>query len=488
MPDSPYLYENTIRKLDEAVFNWLGAFKVDYGTLAGTERNGFPLLRVFASPHRAYAETANMLVAQGWIAGDSPEVQRINATYDWTVLPLPVVSIERDDPIISNELSASATHVPRARYNYETKEWETDPYPLHYLTQYRLTFWCEKQYTRAAFMEWILSQIGRAGAAQSEMYLPIEHPVPYGKQLHQWRYLGSGNMSDLEGSDARHLRSMLSFTLRSWAFRKPDFSAPAVHTTAVESHANDDQETFPESVGWGTNNLFILGKSPRCGETVGAATAVKDDAALFAASLKTSDDRVILTSPEAVPGTAGRSVWSVVVDAEGSAAWAAEVTQLDDDGAETPVASVPMPGVRMISHNFCVATEGEVRVSIAPAGILPATVRLFAADVRQVRDGARIVPTSYARVGAVIRYQWDYLERRPYLVIAARESGDGIVSVYDDVAAPEHTRSALIDDLPGFALLTMPKASTVALDIPDDVKLLAVYVQVFDGPFAGNRV
>lgn len=486
MPDSPYLYENTIRELDAAVYNWLGTFLVDYGKIAGVERNGFPLLRVFASPHRAYAEAANFLVTQGWIAGDTPEAQRINANADWSTVPLPVVSIERDDPIISNELSASALHIRRARYNAATKEYETDPYPLHYLTQYRITFWCEKRYTQAAFVEWVLSQIGRAGAAQSEMYLTVEHPAPYGKQLHQWRYLGSANLSDLEGSDSRHIRSLMSFTLRSWAFRKPDFSAPPVHTTAVE--AND--ETFPDAVGWGTNNLFIPGKSPRTGEVTGAAIVAADPEATLAATFTTPADTVILASPDAVPDVAGRSVWSVVVDAEATAPWTLTATQLEGEPNETRVGHVDMPAARMAAHAFFVSVKPEFRVSLAPAGTA-VTVRLFSADIRQVRDRERIVPSLYEPTGTgSIRYRWDHLERRPYLVVAVLDGGAGLATVYDDPTMPEHVHNLLADsdEMPGFAVLTMPKSSSITLHVASDVKLVAVYVQVFDGPLAGNRV
>ena len=495
MADSPYLYENTIRHLDEAVYNWLGGFLVDYGELAGVTRNKFPILRVFASPHRAYAETVNQLVTQGWIAGGTPEEQRLLATYDWPTLPLPVVSIERDDPIISNELSASATHVQRARFNYETQEYEQDPYPFHYLTQYRLTFWCEKRYTHAAFTEWLLSQLGRAGATQSEMYLTLEHPKPYGKQLHQWRYLGSANLSDLEGPESRHIRSLLSFTLRSWAFRKPDFSAPPVYTTQVDSSVSTDpsaesaDSTFPADVCWGTNNLFIPGRSPRTGSTTGAATVSSDADAALIARLVAPGDTVVLTSPMATPGIAGRSIWSLSVDADATSPWVLEATQLDADAAETTVARMPLPASRGISHTFAVADSREFRASVA-ADVTPTTVRVYSADIRQLTEMPRIVPASYGPTATTITYQWDYLERRPYLVVGILESGAGAVDVLDDAALPEHLRSALVDAtvMPGFAVLTMPKTSTLCLAIAPAVKLASVWVQVFDGPFYGARV
>lgn len=289
---APYSFENTIRIHDEAILNWLAKCKVDYGTISGVDRNNTSILRVFAAPHRAFATTVDQLVQQGWVQESDPAISNARATYDWPVLPLPILTIERDDPIISNELANPAAVFRGGGVDPVTGHVQDLPYPRHYLTQYRVTLWSEKRYTHAHFMEWLMSEIGHVGAWQREVLIPVQHGLPWGTLAHALRYQGSADLSDLEGFEARHIRSQISFTLRSWFFPSlPAEGGPPIYTIASSYYAstqiytslapNGDLiapaagtvafcdpyyvmpdaasfELFPQSAGWATANLFTM--------------------------------------------------------------------------------------------------------------------------------------------------------------------------------------------------------------------------------------
>lgn len=234
---APYSYENTIRTHDEAIRTWLQKFRVDYGEINGQNRDNSPVITVFAAPHRAFAATVDQLVAQGWVTEADPAISRARATYEWPVLPLPIITIDRDDPIISNELACVPGEFSFGAFDEATGIWTPYPFPLHYLTQYRITVWSEKRYTHAHFMEWLLGELGHRGCWQRECLIPVVHAEPWGTMLQALRYQGSADLSDLEGFDARHIRSQVSFTLRTWFFKtvnpNPDVG-PAVHVIGFD--------------------------------------------------------------------------------------------------------------------------------------------------------------------------------------------------------------------------------------------------------------
>lgn len=504
MPNA-YLLEDTIRTLDSAVYNWIGLFKVNYGTIAGVDRTNCPILRTFASPHRAFAQVADLLVAQNWIAGDNPALQRARATIEWPVLPLPIATIERDDPIIDNSLANPAAVWRRAHAD-ANGNFISHQYPLHYLTQYRVTFWSEKRYTHAAFMEWILSQLGLRGSLQSEILLPIEHPEPWGVQYHQLRYIGSADLSDLEGNDARHIRSMLSFTLRSWAFRAPDPATSPVFATREDYHVDtvDPEkghfEAFPDDGVWGTNNLFTLNDwTPakvattwsRTGfATVSLVTTATGEQAVHA-ELTQPDDAVAISAFPTTPDSFGRTVWGLAAKFDATVPFTIQVTAPQPDGSERLLTQVSVPAGVTDFHKFFVADDTWVAFSIvfdaAAGGVTMSNV-----DIRQVWEKARI-PYSGVVAGATLDFTWAGLEKRPYLVLGvltADATGAGDVTLADDATTPEGTKTDAIDTAEsiGFAMLTMPKESTIKLSAPSGFRFSVLHAQVFDGPWRGSSI
>ena len=262
----PFSAEDTIRLHDAAFFNWLSGFKVDYNNISGAPQLQVPMLAVMAAPHRAFATVVDTLVSRGWVNQADPKIAQAMADQEWPVLPLPVATIERDDPIMSGQLALVPGKYRTNAFNPYTGQWDTYAYPSHYLTQYRLTFWCEKKYTHAYFIEWLMSQLGAVGAGYTEVYIPVQHAQPFGTQLHALRYLGSANMDDLEGAHPRHIRKMLSFTLRSWFMRQPPVAGNGAspvfnvrqdqNILAQDGTSVIDSEVAPGRLNWGTFNLY----------------------------------------------------------------------------------------------------------------------------------------------------------------------------------------------------------------------------------------
>ncbi len=503
---APYTLENTIRVLDSAFYNWLGLFKVNYGEIAGVERKNFPILRVFASPHRAFAQVADLLVSQGWMAGDNPALQRARANVEWPVLPLPVASIERDDPILDNSLANAAAVWRRVQVN-GNGDYVSHQYPLHYLTQYRVTFWCDKRYTHAAFIEWMLAQLGLRGSGQSEILIPIEHPEPWGAQYHQLRYLGSADLSDLEGNDARHIRSMLSFTLRSWAFRTPDAPTPPVFATQEQYHINSEAddtdpsryEAFPDDGQWGTNNLFTLdGWTPKLVETVWSTSGmakvslVPDEQAVHA-DLTQDGDAVAIFCLPTIPDQFGRSVWGIAARFVATVPFKLQVTAPQPNGSERLLAEVDVPAGTTDMHRFFPVDDVWVSASMVfkdAAG----SVEVSNIDLRQLFDAPRIPYASSAVVGSDVTFVWSGLQKRPYLIVGRLDSvtsaGAGTVTVEDDSASPVGTKTTPVDtdSSSGFAVLTMPETDSLRLTVPSGFRFSVLHAQVFDGPWRGSSI
>jgi hypothetical protein len=490
---NPYLYENTVRVLDEAVYNWLGTFHVDYGEMAGVPRNDFPILRVFASPQRALADVSDLLVRQNWIAGDSPELQKAKATNDWSVLPLPIVTIERDDPIRSNELANTAGVWRNMGFNQATGEFQSHEYPLHFLTQYRFNFWCEKQYTRALFVEWILNQTGLRGAWPNEFFIPIKHPEPWGVQLHQMRYTGSENLSDLEGDDARHIRQLYSFILRSWAFRKPK-AAPIIYTKQQDFHADltvsGDLDRKNDAGWWSTDNLFSLKMWPA--QPYGMASVSSSDGLSVQSKVALETDGVLFTRATSTPDAFGASIWMISATAVSERPWTLVFSGSDGDSDSAYEAGrLAVPAGQQKFHKFFIATTKEAGVAVQGANA-ETTVSLSDIDFRQIAERPRLVPTGLAPNADTVGFT-DYfftgLKRDLYLVIAlfdktlSPDIASDIAIVSDDSVAPDNTITAAygIPDSNGVVLPIMPKSSSVRLTIRSDVRFTRLYAIPFDG-------
>jgi hypothetical protein len=496
----PYSFESTIRIHDRAFYDWLGSFRVDYGTINGQDRNAFPVLRVFASPHRAFADTVDFLVKEGWINSGQSDADRAKATSDWPVLPLPIVTIDRDDPIISNELA----NIPAVFRNYftdpATGRFVQHPYPLHYITTYRATFWCIKRYTQAFFFEWMMSNLGHLGANQREAYLPVQHAEPWGTINQSLEYLGSGDLSDLEGPGSRHIRSQLSFRLRSWFFKNPlnpsgdggepvyaiqnqignvgvDSTGQAVELDVYDSTVSDVAETA--NLAWDYPNDED--------RVEGAATATGTSEAGLDITVDSVADKALITAPLTIETPSYPAIVSFhnVVSGTGEFDLVVEQTDLGTAPVFTPVFRrrvAPSELQVQGTHDFTIVGQKAYAVKIQGVGS-PADVRIGNVQVRQVFRQPRIPYSNVLDLGTEIAHDWHNLERRPYLVVGLVSNGAGVVQSFNDPTATTAQRTQDVDAATnlGFAMLTMPDASRVRLVVPKTLTLSTFWLQVFDG-------
>lgn len=510
---APYSLENTLRIHDEALKNWLQQFHVDYGTISGQNRNDSPVITVFSAPHRAFAATVDQLVSQGWVQESDPEISRARATYDWPVLPLPVFTIDRDDPIISNELANVPAEFTYGLLNEATGEWKPAPYPIHYLTQYRVTIWSEKKYTHAHFMEWLLSQIGRKGMWQREVLIPVQHAAPWGTLQQALRYLGSANLSDLEGFDARHIRSQLSFNLRTWFMKEmntPVYGGPPIYATGVDAVAvpplfppyyfgfDDPTYVMPadsefEHLGgvWGTNNLFTFGVLTDA--QVATEWPVRGDARVVRSisappnmalrglqvTVDAVTDSVPLTSLLTSPDSWGLSIWSISMYYRATADWAlVGISTATDNTATTVFSSIipagPVDGTWNHQQVYTICLGARFEWDIAGAAT-PAVVEVGGLDVRQIFPTAHIPPTSVVYSPGTRYYDWVGLDRnKPYLLVCLFHQPNAYLTVQG--------HPVTVFGVPVTIIAAPPAASGTLTAYDDAVSATATQLQVCDTP------
>ena len=243
MADRPgHSFEDTIRQHDVAFFAFWDALHVDYGAVglgiednvnspfAAINRNDLPILKVFATPQRAVARVVDELVMSGWIAGADAAAQAANAEVlrekageDFGILPLPILTITREEPVPNGQDSGVPKVFRKQCFDEDNQAYQTQRWPGAWEISYRVTAWGIKRATMAYIREWVMSQIGVVGGLESELFLPVRHAAPWGI-IQQTLSLDSiTDQSQLEGTDdARMLRQEFAFTLKMWHFKRPE--------------------------------------------------------------------------------------------------------------------------------------------------------------------------------------------------------------------------------------------------------------------------
>jgi hypothetical protein len=235
-------FEDTIRQHDAAFFSFWEALHVDYGAaglgiednvnspFAAIDRNDLPILKVFATPQRAVARVVDELVMSGWIAGADAGAQAANAETlrekageDFGVLPLPLITVTREEPIPNPQDSGVPKTFRKQCFDEDNAAYQTQRWPGAWEISYRVTAWGIKRATMAFIREWVMSQVGGAGGNEGELFLPVRHEYPWGV-INQAMSLDSiTDQSQLEGNDdARMLRVEFGFTLKMWHFKRPE--------------------------------------------------------------------------------------------------------------------------------------------------------------------------------------------------------------------------------------------------------------------------
>lgn len=514
---APYSLENTLRLHDEAIANWFAGLLVDYGTVSGTARNEVPILRTFATPDRAWAALENVLVAQGWIAGATDEERRENVKREFDTLPLPFLTIERVDPIPHPEGGGVPKRFRRQLWNGTTQQWEVHPWPGSYRTEYRATLWSAKKYTAAWLQEWVMSQLGLIGAAEAEVFIDVEHAEPWGTLKQALRMDGSNDLSELEGVQPRYQRHEISFTLNTLHFRQPtalvDFQDGVSTGAAFYGEVLPRIEAIEDLTGVDlapatmSGNLYepyyppalISTRWPKAGgATVSNSTVTPDevpDRGALKVGVTVAADQVDITNRplgldgdnHAIVSYAFQYLTDVPVDLDlqqhsGANMAAPTWTRVD-------LQRLPISEDWSRVHGFSLVTDNIFDLALIGTGTL-ATLRIAKIQVKHVRSGTKVSPTSTTPVGFNNKHVWTGLQPGAYLIAVGFTStpATGTITIEDDQLTPTYTNTDVIDTTKqrSSVFLVQPASASIALLVPLALSIAAVYLQRYDGGYAGS--
>jgi len=514
---NPHNLEDTMRRHDAALHDWLGELRVDYGNsrdlheLTPIDRNNMPVLRVFSTPDRVVAAVVDLLVHSGWIAGNDPLVQAENAAKlreralnDFAILPLPLMSIVRNDPTPNPQDSGVPKVFRRQRFNQGTQTWEQHRWPGAYETTYQVTFWCLKRYTEVFFREWIHSRLGAIGVAESEALVQVKHAEPWGTIAQRLVFEGSNDLSDLEGDGSRYIRSEYTFRLRTWLFRNPHATTSYVHDLAVGERDIAAGEVSDDLVGASpppapvSLNLFsiylpssrIPTHWPRAGNAqVQRSTQQPREGAggsLRMTVTATTDE--VLISNRAVPlDNQNRAVLSLAASYRSTAPVRIQVSSRDP--LVEPVTWLPNRRFALPARAawtnlqfFTLIEQPVYSCTLQGAGSSAIT---YLADVSLVHvRTTRTLPTSSTPSGPNTVHTWAGLGSGAHLVVLAFGSGAvaGTILVGAQGYAVDPAQEV------GLVALFTPTSGAVTVTVPNTIPIDAVYAQPFLGSWRGTEV
>ena len=507
-----------MRVHDVAFYEWLGTLLVDYGDLGGSAKEHFPILRVSAAPHRAYAAVVDLLVGQGFITAATAAEMREAAKEDFAILPLPIATIERDEPVPDPELPGTPTKTIR------TMEWDgasetyiTHRHPAHYKTEYRVTFWMQYKYTEAFIREWIMGQCGNKGYAENEFPLTVDHGDPWGSMVHAVKVTGSSDQSDLEGENPRYIRKEYTFSVRTWVMRLEEDGGELVEKTGADTYENigDDGVLLDSAPGMDvqSDNLFAIRIPPvrftelwpvEGNATVDRSIEFPPDTPptrgmpfTMLMNVAEQADKVLLIETPTRLDSDGFDIFSISFQYRATGRVELEIEQRDltlDTVSSADSLILPATSLWKKVHFWSVVNSGSYLARIAGITNQP-DQEVYVSDisVHRVYPQTKIDPTDSQDLGDEVKYRWFSLATRPYLCIIATTSttgGTNIITLEDDAAAPAHTVQRSLDSSVqvGLVFLTQPKSDSLALRVPKTTVVEAVYIQQFDGPYNGHTV
>lgn len=506
-----YSLEDTLRRHDMAVYEWLGALRMDYGIdkdvneLLPVDRNNIPVLRVLAGPDRVVAKTVELLVTTGWIAGNDPSLVlasaaalRERAKENFAVLPLPLISIERQDPVPALPDSGVPKVFGRQSFSQASQSWERHQWPGAYETTYRVVFWCAKRYSEVFFREWVYSKLGNIGLGESEALIPVVHEAPWGTIQQRLVFDGSDDESELEGEKNRYFRYGYSFRLRTWHFKKPLGTTSYVHDIAIEERPLRTNESSLDTVSsapavaavslnlfsfYLTSNL-VPTQWPRAGNST--VMRLENPERMRVTCSATTDE--VLLSNRALPlDLQGRAIMSIAFDYTSTAPTRVLVASRDP-GIE-PVSWITnrrfdLPTkTRPSRAQFFALLKQPIFSVTATGGGTPATLYLSNISIRHVRTINRTVPASSAPGGGGTVHAWTGLASRAYLVVVSLATGaaSGTVLVGSD-SYPVNPALQV-----GLVALVTPNG-TLNVTVPSAVTTDDVYVIPYGGAWRGTDV
>ena len=521
---APHSLENTLRVHDRAIYNWLSNLRVDYGEIAGTTRNNHPILRVMATPQRAFATVVDLLVYMNWIEGADAAEMKQNAKNNFAVLPLPVITFERGDYNVDPDHQGVPKVFMRGRFNQLTGVWEQHQWPGMWEVPYTLTFWSIKRYTEAYVREWFLSQIGRVGVGDSEVLIPVEHAEPWGTLQHALRINSTGDQSDLEGDEPRYIRFSVDLTLKMRHFRAVEVENPfitSIQTPIHLSQLNDgvtvesagtapDVEDSPQ-VSFNLYREFVFSDRdiptewPKAGNATvvrSPLTPARPNGSYLKMSVTQRTDIVDLVNkavylPEA-PND--RAVLMVAFRYRSDRPFRVNVSQRDGTEPATWSTARVITVDASTSWRWCqfftMLTESIFDVSIeGPGGSQLTTVYIGDIQVRHAFTPTAVIDPigSGIGVGGGTKYVFGGLNSSTsYLVVVQPDvlgASQWTIRAEDDQSSPAHVLKRTFDETAelGYAELLSPVSRSIALTLPVGFPSSTVYAQPYTAGLLGRH-
>jgi len=523
---TPASYEDTIRRHIAAFYSWLGTLRVDYGgptdfpdgfpfKASYPTRLNFPILRTMATRERSFATVVDLLVHHGWIDVGTAEEIRQKAG-DFAVLPLPIVTYERGDPEIDTTAASVPKRFARSFFNQSTLKWESHQWPGTYWLPIRATFWCSKRYTEAFMQEWLFSQLGKLGAADREVLIPVEHLEPWNTQWQALQLDGVADQSDLEGDpQARAIRYEISFRMRMLHFRPDVIQDEPVNVASVPTtiaHHGDTSEVnpferapdVPHFPGM-SDNLYtkyysgdaIAEKWPRSGgATVRAGDTNPDDVpidSVIRGTVRSVQDQIGIANRPVRIDAAPHDVAILSVALRYKSTAEVGLRLFQRPGNESPVAwtlarEVVLPATSLwVDLQFLTLVDAPIFTLSWEGRAILADLSFADVSVRHLFSGARQSATGTGPgLFGTTKHSWNGLDRSTsYLVVVLTASaGQHEIRLEDDDVTPLHTlaRTFDADSEVGYVEVVQPRAGSVAISLPPGLVPTTVFLQ----PYAGG--
>lgn len=544
-------YEDTLRRHDTAFYNFFDALHVDYGNLglgiednldspfAPIDRNDFPILRVFASPQRAVAEVMDLLVHTGWIAGADSEAQAANvqvlrgkASEDFAVLPLPLITIVRGDPVPNAQDSGVPKVFRKQCFDEANGAYQTQPWPGAYEITYQVTVWNVKRYTGNFVREWVLGQLGKRGLNEMEVLIPVVHDDPWGTIQQALTVDAIADQSVLEGdADARILRHQYTFTLKMWHFKRPEPAAgvdptlpgvsdgqiPAVQDFNLQEvifqpdaplgtdidptdFGEDPALVQPNAVGLNMFSFFIPQDYniptlwPKTGVTAEVRRGSKSPLGItphptLRIDVTALSDEVLISNRTIPLDADNLSILTMAFDYMGTDATeiltAHKAAGTGQTFANSQLQALPAQTLWTHGQFFALVNQPVFSVTARGTGVA-AKLDISQINLRHVRSpAAKTAPDSSVPGGGFTVHSFSGLSDRPHLAVVVFNVGAvaGTIDVNGEIFSVDPSVQTV-----GFVGIFTPTSGTASITIPDAIPTTLVYVQPYGGPWDGTSV
>ena len=524
----PYTFDDAVRIHDHAIWTWLGKLLFHYPAIENTvnpalvipEKKDHPIIRVMASPDRAFAKIVDTLVAQNWIPSETGQALRDLTDDNLAVLPLPAMSFQRLDPRPDPELSNVPFTYRKSFYDCEKKRFVFYRWPKTWITDYTITFWSSRMFSKAFFLEWLMSEFGNIGAGIRETFIPVIHKEPWGTVTSRLQLSGDpADLSELEGEEPRYMRSEFTVSLRTW-ITMPEVLPEDLPGIADECGVRDGTgigipiyyiegewktdgvselhpPEFVQSCNlWPNVNVIPPWLVCRLWPVEGNAKVdTEDNKETLDISVTDQNDKAELF---AFPLDLDRYGYAYVglsfaytSDEPVRLELYSKDSQNPADTLSTTYSIVlPAAPAGETFHQFMLVNEDIVYGKIVGIGPYPQSINVGSIDLRYILP---YEPVKLANkvVGATTRYTFNLLKNKPYLVVVKLTSGAGTFSLENDDTSPTFTRTLTVDKTlfeAGVMMLNQPIDSTLVLDIPNSVVVSQVYAVPYEGSYNGHTI